>query len=114
MTNEVNRRDFLLGAEALVLAAVLNRAYAHLSPEDVATDETYWDTIRRAYVQDPTLLNLNNGGVAPSPSIVLDAEIEAIRYSNQLPPYRLWHDLEPKIEDVRKSLARQWNADPEC
>jgi selenocysteine lyase/cysteine desulfurase len=114
MTNEVNRRDFLLGAEALVLAAVLNRTYAHFSPEDVATDETYWDTIRRAYVQDPTLLNLNNGGVAPSPSIVLDAEIEAIRYSNQLPTYRMWHDLEPKIEDVRKNLARQWNADPEC
>jgi isopenicillin-N epimerase len=114
MTNEVSRRDFLLGAEALVLAAVLNRAYAHLSPEDVATDETYWDTIRRAYVQDPTLLNLNNGGVAPSPSIVMDAQIEAIRYSNQLPTYRMWHDLEPKIEDVRKSLARQWNADPEC
>jgi len=25
-----------------------------------------------------------------------------------------WHDLEPGIEDVRKSLARIWNADPEC
>ena len=114
MTTEVNRRDFLLGAEALVLAAALNRAYAHLSSEDVGTDETYWDTIRHAYVQDPTLLNLNNGGVAPSPSSVMDAQIEAIRYSNQLPTYRMWHDLEPKIEDVRKSLARQWNADPEC
>src|SRR5262252_8043507 len=25
-----------------------------------------------------------------------------------------WHDLEPGIEDVRKRLARIWNADPEC
>ena len=114
MTTQVNRREFLVGAEALVLASFLNRAYAHVSPEGVAGDENYWDTIRRAYVPDPTILNLNNGGVAPSPSPVLEAEIEAIRYSNQLPSYRMWHDLEPRIEDVRKVLARLWNADPEC
>jgi isopenicillin-N epimerase len=114
MPTQVNRRDFLFGAEALALAAILSRAYAHLSPEDVAADENYWNTIRRAYVPDPTILNLNNGGVAPSPATVLEAEIEAIRYSNQLPSYRMWHDLEPRIEDVRKILARMWNADPEC
>src|SRR5260370_12660089 len=114
MPTQVNRRDFLRGAEALALAALMNRAYDHLSPEDVAADENYWNTIRRAYVPDPTILNLNNGGVAPSPITVLEAEIEAIRYSNQLPSYRMWHDLEPRIEDVRKTLARMWNADPEC
>ena len=114
MATEVNRRDFLRGAEAVVLAAVLNRAYAHVSPEDVARDEDFWKGIRGAYGGDPKILNLNNGGVAPSPARVLDAEIEAIRYSNQLPSYRMWHDLEPRIEDVRKSLARMWNADPEC
>jgi len=26
----------------------------------------------------------------------------------------MWHDLEPGIEEVRKKLARMWNADPEC
>jgi len=114
MSTEVNRREFLLGAEAIVLGAVLNRAYAGVSPEDVAGDESFWERIRGAYVRDPKILNLNNGGVAPSPATVLDAEIEAIRYSNQLPSYRMWHDLEPRIEDVRKSLARMWNADPEC
>ena len=114
MSTEVNRRDFLLGAEAVVLAAVLNRAYAGVSPEDVAGDENFWEGIRGAFARDPKILNLNNGGVAPAPTKVLDAEIEAIRYSNQLPSYRMWNDLEPRIEDVRKSLARMWNADPEC
>ena len=52
--------------------------------------------------------------MAPAPTSVLDAEIEAIRYSNQLPAYRMWHDLEPGIEDVRKKLASMWTADPEC
>jgi isopenicillin-N epimerase len=114
MHTELNRREFLLGAETMAIAAVLNRAYAGVSPEDVAGDENFWNGIRGAYVRDPKIVNLNNGGVAPAPSVVLDAEIEAIRYSNQAPSYRMWHDLEPRIEDVRKSLARMWNADPEC
>lgn len=114
MPVEMSRRDFLCGAEAIVLAAVLNRAYAHVSPEDLAGDENFWKQIRSAYVRDPKILNLNNGGVAPAPTVVLDAEIEAIRYSNQLPSYRMWHDLEPGIENVRNRLARMWNADPEC
>src|SRR5437763_1275401 len=114
MSAEVTRRDFLYGAEAVALAAVLNRAYAHVAPEDLAGDEEYWKKIRAAYARDPKLINLNNGGVAPSPNSVLEAEIEAIRYSNQLPAYRMWHDLEPSIEDVRKKLAQMWNADPEC
>ncbi len=114
MLTQVNRRGFLLGVEATLLAAVLNRAYAGVSPEDLASDESFWEKIRGAYVRDPEIVNLNNGGVAPAPAMVLDAEIAAIRYSNQLPSYRMWHDLEPRIEDVRKSLAGKWNADPEC
>ncbi|MHB8501806.1 MAG: aminotransferase class V-fold PLP-dependent enzyme [Candidatus Acidiferrales bacterium] len=114
MSTQLNRRDFLLGAEAIVIAGCLSRAYAGVSPEEVAGDENFWNKIRSAYIPDPKILNLNNGGVAPAPTVVLDAEIEAIRYSNQLPAYRMWRDLEPRIEDVRTRLARMWNADPEC
>jgi isopenicillin-N epimerase len=114
MNTDLTRRDFLRGAEAILLATALNRAYAGVSREDIAEDEQFWEKIRNAYVRDPKLVNLNNGGVAPAPAVVLDAQIEAIRYSNQLPSYRMWNDLEPRIEDVRKSLARVWNADPEC
>ena len=114
MTTEVSRREFLRGAEALVVAAMLNRAYAKVPPEDLASDEDFWKQIQSAYGRDPKILNFNNGGVAPSPTKVLEAEIEAIRYSNRLPAYRMWHDLEPGIEGVRKKMAKMWNADPEC
>ncbi|HLV85336.1 MAG TPA: aminotransferase class V-fold PLP-dependent enzyme [Candidatus Sulfotelmatobacter sp.] len=97
-----------------MLASVLNRAYASVPAADVSGDEAYWSKIRAAYVKDPKLLNLNNGGVAPAPDVVMDAQIEAIRYSNQLPSYRMWHDLEPAIEQVRKKIAKMWDADPEC
>jgi len=114
MRNGVNRREFLRGAEAIVIGGLLSRAYAAVPVEVVAEDEEFWKKIRGAYGGDPKILNLNNGGVAPSPAAVLDAEIEAIRYSNLAPSYRMWRDLEPKIEDVRKRLARMWSADPEC
>ena len=114
MQTQLNRRNFLLGAEAIAVASLLNRAYAGVSPEEVAGEEEFWKKIRSAYPADPKILNLNNGGVAPAPVSVLDAEIEALRYSNQAPSYRMWRDLEPKIEDVRTRLAHQWNADPEC
>ena len=113
MQTQLNRRDFLLGAEAVLLAGALNRAYAGVAPEKLATEESFWGEIGSAYGRDPQLINLNNGGVAPSPTAVLESEIEAIRYSNQLPAYRMWHDLEPKIEDVRKKMAGMWKADPE-
>jgi selenocysteine lyase/cysteine desulfurase len=114
MPAEVSRREFLRGAEAVVVAGALSRAYAHIPPGDLARDEDFWKQIRSAYSPDPKILNLNNGGVAPAPTRVLDAEIEAVRYSNLLPSYRMWNELEPKIEDVRKKLAQMWNADPEC
>src|SRR5579862_2328168 len=114
MHTELNRRHFLFGAQALVVAGFLNRAYAGVPSAKVAADEGFWEPIRDAYGHDPLILNLNNGGVAPAPAAVLEAEIEALRYSNQAPSYRMWRDLEPKIEDVRKKLAGMWGADPEC
>jgi selenocysteine lyase/cysteine desulfurase len=91
----------------------LNRSYASKLPNQVASDEDFWREIRRAYVRDPKLINLNNGGVAPAPTLVLDAEIDAIRYSNLLPAVRMWTDLEPKIEQTRKQIGAMWGADPE-
>jgi isopenicillin-N epimerase len=113
MPSELSRRDFLYGAEAVLIAAALNRAHRS-TPEDAAKDEAFWSEIRRAYIPDPQILNLNNGGVAPAPKAVLEAEIAAIRYSNQLPAYRMWHDLEPKVEQVRQRIAQLWKADPAC
>jgi selenocysteine lyase/cysteine desulfurase len=113
MSKVLNRREFLQGAQALALVASANRAFAGKLPEQVANEEDFWREIRRAYVRDPKLINLNNGGVAPSPTMVLDTEIDAIRYSNLLPAVRMWTDLEPKIEDTRKKIAAMWGAAPE-
>jgi isopenicillin-N epimerase len=81
--------------------------------ESVAEDEAYWSTIQRAFDADRTMVNLNNGGVSPSPSHVLDAMIRDLRFSNELPVQHMWGVLEPRIESVRRDVARDFGCDPE-
>jgi selenocysteine lyase/cysteine desulfurase len=83
------------------------------SPAEMAGDEDYWSEIQRAFDSDRTMINLNNGGVCPTPTHVLEAMIHDLRFSNELPAEHMWSVLEPRIESVRRDLARQFGCDPE-
>jgi selenocysteine lyase/cysteine desulfurase len=76
-------------------------------------DEDYWAGIQRAFDCDRTMVNLNNGGCSPTPSHVLDQMIRDLRFSNELPVIHMWQTLEPRIESVRRELARSFGCDPE-
>ncbi|MGE0552281.1 MAG: aminotransferase class V-fold PLP-dependent enzyme [Gemmatimonadales bacterium] len=76
-------------------------------------DESYWGEIQRAFDTDRTLVNLNNGGVCPTPTHVLEAMIRDLRFSNEIPVNHMWSVLEPRIESVRRDLARDFGCDPE-
>jgi selenocysteine lyase/cysteine desulfurase len=84
---------------------------AHRSAEDVARDETYWREIQQAFTLDRTIINLNNGGVCPSPRVVHEALKRYLDISNQAPVYHMWQILEPNIESVRRTLAADAGAD---
>src|SRR4051812_14688801 len=79
----------------------------------VAEDETYWREIQRAFDLDRTMINLNNGGCSPAPTHVLDQMLRDLRFSNELPVEHMWGVLEPRIETVRRELARDFGCDPE-
>lgn len=83
------------------------------SPEEVARDEDFWAEVARAFTVDRSLINLNNGGVSPSPGWVQDAMKRHLDYSNEAPTYTMWDVLEPQREGVRKRMARAWDVDPE-
>jgi isopenicillin-N epimerase len=83
------------------------------TPRETAQDEAYWSQIARAFDTDDTLINLNNGGVCPTPTHVLDAMVRDLRFSNELPVQHMWAVLEPRIESVRRDLARDFGCDPE-
>jgi len=126
----LSRRSFVsraLGATAaLPLAGIpipredglarLARAVAGVAgrtPEDLADDEDFWFGVQQAFTLDRTLINLNNGGVCPSPRVVLEALERYLEISNQAPVYHMWRILEPEVEAVRRGLAAEFGCDPE-
>ena len=80
---------------------------------DVAADEDFWTTVQRAFDVDRTIVNLNNGGVSPTPTHVLDAMMRDLRFGNGAPAWEMWQVLEPRVESVRRDLAREFGCDPE-
>ncbi len=102
---------FLHPRRALAIAEVANRNPG--SAEEVAGDETFWAEVQRAFVVDRTVINLNNGGVSPSPAAVQEAQRRYQEYSNAAPVYTMWRVLEPQRETVRENLARFFGCNPE-
>ena len=97
------------------LASVLRAEHvaAGRGPVSLAEDESYWGEIQRAFDADRTLINLNNGGVSPTPTHVLEAMIRDLRFSNEVPVEHMWGVLEPRIESVRRELAKEFGCDTE-
>ncbi len=84
------------------------------APEDIARDEDFWGTVQRAFTQDRSVINLNNGGVSPAPLIVQEAQRRHLEHANTAPPpIALWKEQEPAREHVRRRLAKAWGVDTE-
>src|SRR5438093_11828309 len=79
----------------------------------MASDEAYWREIQQAFAIDRAMINLNNGGVSPSPRVVQEALRRYLEFSNNAPAWAMWQILEPEIETVRRRLARSFGCDPE-
>jgi len=82
-----------------------NQKIKHLSPSEVATDEDFWSVIQAAYTVNPNIINLNNGGVSPSPRIVQEAVERYNKLSNEGPSYFMWRILDQGREPLREKLA---------
>jgi selenocysteine lyase/cysteine desulfurase len=120
-----NRRAFVssLMRAGIALPVMKSTAFRSLSNSgaiagtktaaELASDEDYWSEIARAFDADRTLVNLNNGGVSPAPTHVLEAMIRDLRFSNEIPVEHMWGVLEPRIESVRRDLAQMFGCDPE-
>ncbi len=83
------------------------------TPEDVASDEDFWAAVQRGFTVDRSLVNLNNGGVSPSPAWVQEAMKRQLDLSNRAPTYYMWQIQEPQREGVRQRMAREWGVDTE-
>src|SRR6185436_13419176 len=122
------RRNFLslagkgLGLAALSSATVASllkeihaasKSVAHLTPEQAAMDEDFWFTIQNAFSVTRGIINLNNGGVCPSPRIVTEALVRYIWQQEDATAYTMWQILEPQSETIRTGLAELFGCDRE-
>jgi selenocysteine lyase/cysteine desulfurase len=104
----MRRRTFLAGSAGLAALQADTRP-----PEVIARDEDSWREVQLAFAIDRSIINLNNGGVCPSPRVVQDAVTRYQEFSNLAPVHTMWRVLEPQIETVRRRLAASFGCDPE-
>src|SRR5882672_7700977 len=107
MTNSIksNRRKFLalagkgLGLATLSSATVgsllkevvaASNSIAHLTSEQAAMDEDYWAVIQNSFSVTRGIINLNNGGVSPSPRIVTEALVRYIGQQEDATGCTMW------------------------
>lgn len=124
-----SRRNFirnaaLTSAAGIAIPSFLQKASAeevvgrlknfnHTSVMDAVMDEEYWRNIRLAYSVSPSMVNLNNGGVSPSPIIVQDMLDKYNRLSCEAPSYYMWRVLDMGREPLRENLANLAGVSPE-
>jgi isopenicillin-N epimerase len=128
MEAETTRRNFLslagkgLGLAALAVPSIgalakeieaATATVAHLSPEQVAMDEDFWSVIQNSFTVTRGIVNLNNGGVSPSPRIVTEALVRYIWQQEDATAYTMWQILEPQSETIRTGLAEMFGCDRE-
>jgi len=121
-----NRRDFLgslagstAGFLALsaggreVLAQALDDIQQHDGgPEESARDESFWFSVQQAFPVDRAVVNLNNGGVSPTPVQVMDALKRRLDHANTTPHSTL-NGFRRDRNRVRRDLGRLFGCDGE-
>jgi selenocysteine lyase/cysteine desulfurase len=80
---------------------------------ELASDEDYWWQIQQAYTVSPQIINLNNGGVSPSPMVVQNAVDRYNKLANEAPSYYMWRIMDQGREPLRDNLARYAGVSPE-
>ena len=106
---DFNRRSFLntfgtLSASAFLTSIAkpawsrnLHKALMNAetrSPQELAGDEDFWYYVQESFTVSPNIINLNNGGVSPSPKVVQDAMKRYFDFSNEAPSYYMWRILD--------------------
>jgi isopenicillin-N epimerase len=117
---DFNRRKFLssvgegfgmMALSSTVVASLFEnlqaktRAVENLALEQIAADEDFWATVQQSFSVTRGIVNLNNGGVSPSPRMVTEAFVRYTWQQEDATAYTMWQLLEPQSETIRTGLA---------
>lgn len=119
-----NRRSFIRQTATLLGGLALHQHFAsafptvptmptdRINPMD-ADEEEFWRQIRQAFAANPNIINLNNGGVCPSPRATMDALDYYNRMCSEAPSYYMWRILDEGREPLRFNLAQLAGVSPD-
>jgi selenocysteine lyase/cysteine desulfurase len=118
-----DRRSFIRQSAAMLGTLALHQNVAAAFPgiqapklnalSPTSNDEDFWRQIRQAYAASPNIINLNNGGVCPSPRATMDALDYYNRMCGEAPSYYMWRILDQDREPVRENLAELAGVSPD-
>ncbi len=113
LENWLRPRRVTRGAAAAVGAAQNLAPPGGDDAQTVARDERFWFNVQQAFNVDRSIINLNNGGVSPSPAIVQAAQRRHLEHANGCPAHVLWQIQEPQCLAVCQRLASAFGAEAE-
>ncbi len=117
----LSRKEFLkrtlLASAAVPFAPLVTKAAQsplHVpSNQDLTIDEGFWKEVRKQFLVDNRVVNLNNGAVGPQPIAVQQSHIRLYEQSNKAPSYFMWGEVDSKREQLRTALATLMRCDVE-
>ncbi len=126
--HDIDRRTFISNVGKGIGLATLSSAYVmslqeqlmaatkdfdHLSPDETAGNDDFWFPIQQSFAVSRGSINLNNGGVSPSPRIVTEALLRYLWQQEDATAYTMWQIMQPQLETVRTGLAEMFGCDRE-
>jgi isopenicillin-N epimerase len=126
--NDVDRRTFIsnigkgIGLATLSSSyllsmqeelAAMTKPYSGLSAEEAAGEEDFWFPVQQSFSVSRGNINLNNGGVSPSPRIVTEALVRYQWQQEDATAFTMWQLMAPQVETIRTGLAEMFGCDRE-
>ena len=126
--NDIDRRTFISNIGKGIGLATISSAYVmslqdrlmakskefdHLTPDELSVNEDYWFPIQQSFAVSRGSINLNNGGVSPSPRIVTEALVRYLWQQEDATAYTMWQIMQPQLETIRTGLSEMFGCDRE-
>jgi isopenicillin-N epimerase len=107
------RRSFLANTGKFTALAAATIPSIGALAKEMETADDFWAYIQQSFSSGRGIVNLNNGGVSPSPRIVTEALTRYIWQQEDTTAYTMWQILEPQSERIRTELAALFGCDRE-
>ena len=100
------RREFLKSLGALALLEPALRAREGVSAKELARDEGFWFSVRRAYDITPSFIHLESGWFSPVAREVRDAQFQYMTRLNEITSFYLRRQYDEEKVHIKRAMGK--------